>query len=502
VGFDLVPRPRSLVEGPGEVAWRLARVVVEPAWRDVVDLFVTDHVGLWPGGVDVAAAGSGDLVVARADDLDPEEYRLAVGEVVTVAAGGPAGAAHALTVLGQLADGAARVDGGLALARVRIEDGPTWPWRGVHLDVARHFFPVADVLRLIDLIAAHRLNHLHLHLNDDQGWRVEVPRWPRLTEVGAWRRSTPVGPELDGVDDLITYGGFYTVADLAAIRDHAARRFVTVVPEIDLPGHAQAVLAAYPELGSGEGAEVWTRWGISSRVLDVSDAALSFAEEVTTYVASLFPGSPVHVGGDECPTTQWSASARALALMAEHGFTEPRQLQGLFSTRVAAALRARGHEVLAWDEVLDAEVPPDAVVVAWRAVAQGAEAARRGFDVVMAPMQFLYFDWLNSAEPGEPVAQSSAPLATTWEKVYGYRVLPDDLEPEHRHHVRGAQAQLWTEYIATRDHLDYMAFPRLCAFSEVAWGTATTPEEFRPRLAAHLERLGAAGVKYRPLDAL
>ncbi|MFI5036209.1 MAG: beta-N-acetylhexosaminidase [Acidimicrobiales bacterium] len=503
MGLALVPRPRSLVESGGDVAWAPRRAAVAPGLRSVVDVFLADVAATLSGPVEFAGADGADLVVGPASDLGPEAFRLLVGDVVEVAAGGPPGAAYALTTLRQLlSDDAGRdpAPGRGRLARVRIEDAPAWPWRGVHLDVARHFFSVADVCRFVDLIAAHRLNRLHLHLNDDQGWRVEVPGWPRLTEVGAWRTSTPVGHQRDGVDDLIHYGGFYSAADLAVIAERAARRHVTIVPEIDLPGHAQAVLAAYPQLGTGEPVEVWTRWGVSSHVLEASEAALAFAEGVTTYVGDLFPASPVHIGGDECPTTQWAASQSDAAVMAAHGFSDPRQLQGLFTTRVAAALAARGHEVAAWDEVLDGDVPPGTLIVAWRTGAQGAAAARRGFDVVMAPQEYLYFDWLNAESPGEPVAQKAAPQVTTWERVYGFRVLPDGLEPALAPRVRGAQAQLWTEYIATRDHLDYMAFPRLCAFSEVVWGTATSPEEFRPRLASHLGRLAAVGVRFRPLE--
>jgi hexosaminidase len=358
------------------------------------------------------------------------------------------------------------------------------------------------VTRLIDLLAAHRLNHLHLHLNDDQGWRVEVPGWERLTEVGAWRRSSPAGHEREGRDDSVAHGGFYRAEDLAAIREHARRRAVTIVPEIDLPGHAQAVIAAYPELGNGDEVEVWTRWGISEHVLNVTPAALDFADEVVDYVASLFPGSPVHIGGDECPTSEWAASATARAVMSEHGFADPRALQGLFTTRLAASLVAAGHEVVAWDEVLDAEVPPGTIVAAWRSVDKGLEAARRGLDVVMAPMQYLYLDWPNSSSPDEPVAQTPPSMPTTWERVYSFEVVPSTLEPALRPRIRGTQAQLWTEYIATRDHLDYMGFPRLCAFAEVAWGTTSTVDDMRGRLSEHLGRLGARGVAFRPLDPM
>jgi hexosaminidase len=221
---------------------------------------------------------------------------------------------------------------------------------------------------------------------------------------------------------------------------------------------------------------------------------------VVRYVASLFPGSPVHIGGDECPTTEWAQSPSARAVMREHGFDQVDQLQGLFTRRLGAALRAGGHEVFAWDEVLDAEVPAGTIICAWRSVEKGVEAAHRGLDVVMAPMQHLYLDWLNSDTPDEPVAVAPVPFVTTWEKVYCFDVVPDGIDPTAAHHVRGAQVQLWTEYIDSVPRLDYMAFPRLSAFSEVAWGTSGDLGGFRKRLVDHLARLDAMGVTYRPLD--
>ena len=504
---NLVPRPCSVTEHPGSITWTSPlRIRVGRDFRGVVELFGDDLRASVGWDVVIDDAGSPDLEVRRDDSLADEAFRLRVGATTTIEASAAAGVAYALIVLRQLGPAAlwsttpTTLDSA-QLARVDIDDGPRFGWRGVHLDVARHFFDVATVCRLIDQIAAHRLNRLHLHLNDDQGWRVEVPTWPRLTEVGSQRRSSPVGHEELGLDDDAVHGGYYSAQDIETIRRHAARRMVQVIPEIDLPGHAQAVIAAYPELGNvTEPVEVWTRWGISEHVLNVGPVALSFAEEVVRYVAGLFPGSPVHIGGDECPTIEWESSAKALAVMLEHRFSDARQLQGLYTERLAAALAADGHEVVAWDEVLDAHVPAGTIIAAWRHVSKGTEAARRGFDVVMAPMEFVYFDWLSSDHVDEPVAVAPQPFFTTWEKVYGFCVIPLDLEPEFHHHVRGPQAQLWTEYIATRDHLDYMAFPRLAAFAEVAWGTTKNVDEFRGRLEGHLDRLTAMGVRFRPLD--
>ncbi len=503
----LVPRPRFLDVRSGTVTWRSPlRVAVEPEWRDVVESFARDVETSIGWTVEVVDEHRADLIVRRAGDCGDEEYRLAIDEVVTVDAASTAGVAYALTVLRQLGPNELWTNGAtletIALPRLFIEDGPRFAWRGVHLDVARHFFDVGDVCRVIDQLAAHRLNHLHLHLNDDQGWRVDVPRWPRLREVASTRRSSPFGHEVEGRDDEVPHGGCYSADDLEAIRQHAKRRFVTIVPEIDLPGHAQAAIAAYAELGNGDDPiEVWTRWGISEHVLNVEEAALAFAEEVVRYVASHFPDSPVHIGGDECPTTEWERSELAQAVMAEHGFRDERQLQGLFTERLTAALRADGHEVLAWDEVMDAEVDDDVVICAWRHSARGRLAAEAGHDVVMAPMQFLYFDWLNSESGDEPVALAPPPAVTTWEKVYRFSVIPPGLDEKLWHHVRGAQVQLWSEYIATREHLDYMAFPRTAVFAEVAWGTPESVDLFRPRLERHLARLSAMGVHYRALDA-
>jgi len=508
VNLGLVPQPRSIAARPGGVVWESPlRISVEDDWREIVETFAVDlsaSIGWRVEIVDEQAKP--DIQILRVLEYRDEDYQIRTGECTTIEASSRAGASYALTMLRQMAPVALwsntlRELEKIELPRFVINDGPKFRWRGVHLDVARHFWDVATVCRLIDQLAAHRLNKLHLHLNDDQGWRVEIPTWPRLSEVGSRRRSSPLGHEVDGRDDNIAHGGSYSANDLAIIREHAVKRCVQIVPEIDLPGHAQAVIAAYAQLGNvSEPLEVWTRWGISDHVLNVGPEALDFAEEVVCYVASLFPDSPVHIGGDECPTTEWESSALARAVMDEHGFTEARQLQGLFTKRLTGALQRDHHEVIAWDEVLDADDSPGTVIMAWRSSRKGVEAARRGRDVIMAPMQFLYFDWLNSVDAGEPIALTLAPQATTWEKVYGFSIFPPGLEPDLRHHIRGAQAQLWSEYIATRDHLDYMAFPRISAFSEVAWGTSTMVSDFRKRLALHLERLSAMGVAYRPLD--
>ena len=497
---NIVPRPAATVVGPGTFEWSLPlRVQSEVDWGDTVAAFATWMTAEADVSVEVVASGTADVTIVRDATLPREGYRLAVRDTgVNVSTSSHVGLARALATLGQLL--VTGTGPNWAVAHLTIDDAPAFAWRGLHVDIARHFFGPDDLRRLIDLMWLHRLNVMHLHLNDDQGWRLEVPQWPLLCDVGAWRASSPLGRVGDGLDDNVPHGGWLTLEDARSLVAYALARGVEIVPEIDLPGHAQAVVAAYPTLGSGRPTQVWTKWGISERVLNVEDATFEFVSDVLRTVASVFPSKFVHIGGDECPTIEWESDEHAARVMSEHGFDAARQLQGLFTDREAETLRELGRRAVAWDEVLDASVPQDVIIAAWRHVSLGRRAAEAGHDVVMAAMEFLYFDWPNSESPEEPLALLPSPFATPWEKVYGFQVIPDGLDPSKHHRVLGAQAQLWTEYIATRDHMDYMAFPRVCAFSEVVWGTANDESEFRERLRRHLSLLGTIGVNYRGLD--
>lgn len=508
--LSLVPHPREGEAREGSVTLSSPVTVgCTPQWSAVVDVFAEDlqrSVGWEVRRVEFER--DCDVRLELDATLGPEDFTIRVVPGVEIGASGAPGFAYALTLLRQLGPPQlwSREPAALAcwtIPGLTIADGPAFAWRGAHLDVARHFFGVAAVTRLIDLLAAHRMNRLHLHLNDDQGWRIEVPQWPLLTTAGSERTGSPLGHQRDDRRDDVPHGGFYDAVDIATIVAHARRRHVVVVPEIDLPGHAQAVLAAYPQFANtAKRAEVWTQWGISERVLNVDPATIDFAESVVRYVGALFGQSPVHIGGDECPTTEWAQSPAALDIMRHHGFANVGQLPRLYLERLSAALKADGHEVLAWDEVLDAGATSGVTICAWRGIERGVLAAERGFDVVMAPMDYLYFDWLSSASLDEPVAVALAPSITTWEKVYSFEVIPRALHPSRAHHIRGAQVQIWTEYIDSLDRLDYMVFPRLSAFSEVVWGTSGDVKEFRTRLEDHLVRLQMMGVSYRPLDPM
>ena len=387
---------------------------------------------------------------------------------------------------------------------VTIEDTPRYQWRGAMLDVARHYMPKAFVLKFIDLLALHKLNILHWHLTEDQGWRIEIKKYPRLTEIGAWRKETLMG-HLRNSDtmtfDGVRHGGFYTQDDVREIVAYAQARHVTVVPEIEMPGHAQAAIAAYPELGNlADPVEVRTYWGISKTIYNVEPSTLAFLQDVLDEVLTLFPSTFIHIGGDEVPKEQWQESAAAQARMQELGLANEAALQSYFIRQMDVFLTARGRRLIGWDEILEGGLAENATVMSWRGTEGGVAAAMAGHDVVMAPTKSTYLDYYQSKDKAnEPLAIGGyLPL----DKVYAFEPLCPGIDDEHAHHVLGAQAQLWSEYIPTPEMMEYMAFPRLCALAEVVWSPAECKDYagFLARLNAHVQRLDALNVHYRALD--
>lgn len=443
------------------------------------------------------------------EKLGKEGYRLSVAPgMVSIRAPGSAGIFYGVQSLRQLLPPeifrAARVANiEWTIPCVRIEDYPRFQWRGATLDSARHFMPKEFVRKFIDLLALHKMNSLQWHLTDDQGWRIEIRKYPRLTEVGAWRKETLVGRlpddrfaplEFDGRP----HGGFYTQDDVREIVEYARVRHVNVVPEIEMPGHAQAARAAYPELGySGEPVEVLTRWGVSEYLFSVSEKTIGFLQDVLTEVMELFPSKFIHTGGDETPKTQWKASAEAQARIKELGLKNEEELQAYFTRRMDEFLVSKGRRLIGWDEILEGGLAPNAVVMSWRGEKGGITAAKAGHDVVMAPTDYTYFDYYESKDVDkEPLAIGGyIPL----EVVYSYEPVPEEIPPEYAKHVLGAQGQLWTEYMKTPRQVEYMAFPRLTALAEVTWTQRESKgyQEFLERLSTHLKRLGILDVNYR-----
>ncbi|WP_240696700.1 beta-N-acetylhexosaminidase [Cellulosimicrobium funkei] len=554
----ILPAPVTLEPGAGTtVVADGTSVVADPAlrpaarwWRRVTeDAFGLDLVPA-PAGT-APADGTPPVVFAVDDDLPPSGYRLVVGDDgVRVGAAdldgahaaaqtlrqlaGPAAFRRAPTVTGaaqtlrQLAGPAAfrrapTVTGAggratLALPHVAVTDHPRFAWRGVLLDVARHFLPKADVLRFVDLAAAHRLNVLQLHLTDDQGWRVEIARYPRLTEVGAWRRESGLGTWRAGVADGRPHGGFYTQDDLREIVAHARERGVTVVPEIDAPGHVEAAVAAYPELGTRKRPhEVRTTWGVSTEVLDPSEESLTFFRHVLDEVLEIFDAPFVAIGGDEVPTTLWRENPAIVARAQALGLDDVGGLHGWFLARLAEHVASRGRRAVVWDEAFGPALPRDVVVTSWRGWAVGADALAAGHDVVMAPEQVVYLDHRGGDTPDEPVPVG---FLTTLDDVYAFEPLPAELAgaadgtaagpatAPAPGALLGGQAELWSEHLESARRVDYAAFPRLAAFAEVMWSPeadrspgSPAARAFHERLVTHhLPRLDAAGVEYRPLD--
>jgi hexosaminidase len=503
----IIPKPVRLETRPGSFALdRTTAIAADPelggvaAWLRA-ELGAATGLDLPPGRPGLGTIG---LRLGSGPDAGgPEAYRLMVGpDGVVVEAGGTAGAFYAAQTIRQLLPPAAfrrapAGEGPWTLPGVLVEDRPRFGWRGCLLDVARHFLPKADLLRFIDLLAMHKLNVLHLHLTDDQGWRLEIKRYPRLTEVGAWRRESQQG--WNGPMDGRPHGGFYTHEDIREIVAYAARRHVTVVPEIDIPGHTQAAIAAYPELGNLDTPlEVATRWGISPNVLNVEDSTVKFFQNVLDEVLELFPSRYVCVGGDEVRKDQWREGTSARRRMAELGLRDVEELQSWFVRQFDAYLAGRGRRLVGWDEILEGGLASGAVVGSWRGTHGAVSGARAGHDVITLPDTSVYLDYRQSGDPGEPV-----PFGTvlTLADVYAFEPVPPELTPEEARHVIGSQCCVWTELIDSGRRVDYMAFPRLSAFAEVMWSPAGRDfEEFRGRLRAHEARLDAIGVEYRRED--
>lgn len=356
---------------------------------------------------------------------------------------------------------------------VKIQDKPRFGYRGMHLDCSRHFFSVEEVKKYLDIMALYKLNRFHWHLTDDQGWRVEIKKYPRLTEIGAFRNGTVIKKDW-GSNDGVRYGGYYTQEQMKDIVAYAGKLGIVVIPEIDLPGHMMGALAGYPELGcTGGPYEVWTRWGISDQVLcPGKDGMFTFLEDVFTELMDIFPSEYIHIGGDECPKTEWEkcpacqARIKALGIKADGHHSAEQFLQSYVTARVQKFLNDHGRKIIGWDEILEGELAKGATVMSWRGTDGGIKASAMGFDVIMTPNTYCYFDYYQSED------QDKEPFGIggflPWDKVYSYEPL-EGLNDSQQKHILGVQANLWTEYVATPEHLEYMLLPRMNALSEVQW---------------------------------
>lgn len=496
-GRFMVTDGTQLAFGDGAEGKRIAEYVSDLVRR-------TYGVGLGSSG----NTGNGVIqfeLAAGTSVTGPEGYSLvATPERIVVSAHDARGLFYGAVTLWQLMS---QGEGGLQVPAVTIKDSPRFDWRGLMLDSARYYQPPEFIRKLIDLMALHKLNVLHWHLTDDQAWRIEIKKYPRLTEVGAWRVAA--GPAAAADIDPATgkprlYGGYYSQDEVREIVAYAASRNITIVPEIDMPGHASAAIAAYPRLAASSkpSPQVPADWGIYSSLFNVEESTLTFLEDVLDEVVSLFPGAYIHIGGDEAVKDEWKASPRVQARMRELGVKDEHELQSYIVQRMEKFLSSKGRRLIGWDEILEGGLAPNATVMSWRGIDGAVAAASAGHDAVLSPHPTLYFDHRPYDVPRPP----GRGRVITIEEVYAFDPAPAALSEEQRKHILGVQANIWTEHIRTPDRVEFMAFPRAAAIAEVAWSPVKDWDGFSARLPALLDRYKALGVRFaqpapsRPLD--
>ena len=506
--YDLIPFPAQFSGQTGQFALSAStKIVVTPkdaaqaTAAQLLNNYLKTSTGLSipvTPITPVMAKGKHVFFAAhKAKRVGPEGYTLAVTpDRVTIEAETPKGYFYAVQTLIQLTSGAKQIPS------CQILDRPRYAYRGIMVDVARHFMPVAFIKKHIDLMAMHKMNTFHWHLTDDQGWRIEIKKYPKLTQIGSKRSQSLVGNYAQYFPqqfDKTPHGGFYTQDEIRDVVRYATARHVTIVPEIEMPGHALAALAAYPELSceATKKYEVGTTWGVYEDVFCPSEPTFTFLQDVLTEVFALFPGKYVHIGGDECPKKAWKQSAFCQSLMKKLKLKNEDELQSYIIRRIDKFVTSKGRSIIGWDEILEGGLAPNATVMSWRGTEGGIEAAKQKHNVVMTPGAFCYLDKYQANPANEPIAIGGyLPL----EVVYGYEPTPAELTPDQQKYIQGVQANLWTEYLKTPEAVEYMLWPRAIAIAEIAWMPKQTGprnfEDFAMRLKAHLPHLDRLNVNY------
>lgn len=460
--------------------------------------------------IDSSAGDKGNIKLKLDRTIDNTEgYTLSVTyDTLTISGKTTAGIFYGIQSLRQLLPAEIEVSDNdipeLTIPAVEISDSPRYAYRGMHLDVGRHFFPVASVKKYLDIIAMHKMNTFHWHLTEDQGWRIEIKKYPKLTEVRGFRKGTAIG--LAGTRnapytyDDIPYGGYYTQEEIKEVVDYARVRHITVIPEIELPGHSLAALAAYPEFGNTNGPyEVAKRWGIFTEIYAPTEKTFNFLEDIFREVMELFPSKFIHIGGDEVLKKEWEESAYAQELIKKEGLKNEDELQSYFIRRIEKFLNKNGRSIIGWDEILEGGLAPNATVMSWRGVEGGIAAAKQHHSVIMTPGTHCYFDYYQVGEEEQKKeALTGSKKYTSVEKVYSYEPTPSALTPEERKYILGAQGNVWTEYMPTWDLVEYRVLPRMTALSEVVWSSKKNRdwEDFHKRLQHIVKRYDALGYNY------
>ncbi len=434
------------------------------------------------------------IKIKNRDIKNPEAYAIEISNNrIQIKYGDNVGYFRALQTLAQLFE-EHRDD--KVLPNLRINDEPQFKWRGMHLDVVRHFFTVEEVKKYLDYLAMYKINTFHWHLTDDQGWRIEIKKYPKLTEIGSKRKESMIGPYGDNKFDGVPYGGFYTQEEIKEVIEYAQKLHINIVPEIEMPGHALAALSAYPELACTAGPfEAATKWGVFDDVFCPKDETFEFLENVLTEVMSLFPSEYIHIGGDECPKVRWKECAHCQALMKKEGLKTEEELQSYFIQRIERFVNSKGRKIIGWNEILEGGLAPNAAVMSWTGEEGGIEAAQTKHFAVMTPGGYCYFDHYQGDPQNEPLAFGGF---TPLDKIYSYHPIPEVLTEEEGKYILGVQANLWAEYILDFKHVEYMLFPRLMALAEVGWGT-NQPEkylDFENKVVEHFKYLNEKGINY------
>ena len=412
------------------------------------------------------------IIFRKDTNLNSEAYKITINNDSVLILLGPGAENNAVSTLMQIII-QKKSGKGYALPACIIDDAPQYTWRGMHLDVSRHFFPTSFIKKYIELLSLHKLNTFHWHLTDDQGWRIEIKKYPYFTQVGAWREGSMIGHYNEQKFDTLRYGGFYTQDDIRDVVEFAKQRNVTVVPEIEMPGHSLAALSAYPKLACMDtDFSTAKKWGVFEDVYCTKEETFSFLEDVLSEVCELFPSEYIHIGGDEVLKNRWKSCRNCQARMKEEGLKTEEELQSYFVQRIEKFLNSKGKKIIGWDEILEGGLAPNAAVMSWRGTKGGEAAAKAGHHVVMSPGSHCYFDHYQSNPEFEPTAIGGF---TTVEKVYSYEPTPAYLSEKEKKFILGAQANVWTEYINTSNDVERMAFPRMCALAEVVW----SPKELR-----------------------
>lgn len=509
----IIPAPVSLTELNGNFVFTgRSKIILSPLNNetklaaDFLNQLVKNPTGLNPEITEGNKSVKGSVfMILDTVVKNNEGYILSVTpKKIIIQAKSPVGLFYAVQTLRQLMPEEVEiqqvVEGiKLTVPACQIKDEPRFVYRGMHLDVGRHMFPVATIKKYIDMIAMHKMNTFHWHLTEDQGWRIEIKKYPKLTEIGAFRKETIVGHagKKPYVYDGQRYGGFYTRDEVKEIVAYAASKFVTIIPEIEMPGHAIGALASYPELScTGGPFEVFTRWGIVDDVFCAGkEETFNFLEDVLSEVIDLFPGKYFHIGGDECPKARWEKCPLCQKRMKEEGLKDEHELQSYFIQRIEKFLSSKGRKLIGWDEILEGGLAPEATVMSWRGTSGGIAAARQKHDVIMTPNKYVYLDYYQCEPQDQPLAIGGyLPL----ERVYSYNPMPAELTPEEQKYILGIQGNVWTEYIPTPEHMQYMAYPRAFAIAEIGW----TPDrlkdfnDFVSRLGILMKRYDAIGINY------